>query len=102
MQEGSVIREQRKGVIPWLPWPASVHDGAGQVMWPGRCVVVRPQARVNLRNDHLLVRRTQLVDLIRQQRGRIQAMSANFNLLAAVTRNQLVSINRPLQGGRIA
>ena len=70
----------------WLR-PASVHNGAGKMMRPGRGVIVRPQARIDLRNDHLLVRRTQLVDLIRQQSGGVQAMGTNVDFLPAVPGN---------------
>src|SRR5579872_6957532 len=37
--------------------PLSVHNSSGQVMRPGRGVVMRPQARINLRDNHLLLLR---------------------------------------------
>src|SRR6185437_5031229 len=75
----------------------SVHDSPGQVMRPGCGVIMRPQTGVNLRNNHLLLRRTQLVDFISQQGSCVQTMGANFDLLAAVPWNQLVGVDRLLQ-----
>src|SRR5271170_1953732 len=69
---------------------ASVHDRLRQMMWPGGGVVVRPKPRVNLRNDDPLVRRTKLINLFGKQSRRVQAMSANLDFPAGITRNQLV------------
>src|SRR4029077_665321 len=41
---------------------ASIHDGARQMMRPGGGVVVRPKPRVNLRDDHLHLRRADFID----------------------------------------
>ena len=52
----------------------SVHDGPGQMMGPPGHVVVRPQARIDLRNDDLLVPGPNGIDLFAEQRRRVDAV----------------------------
>src|SRR5271169_7023692 len=63
------------------------------MMWPRSGVKMCPEASVNLRNDHLQVCGTQLVDLLRQYCRGVNAMRANLNFPTEITRNQLVGID---------
>src|SRR5450432_3494106 len=79
----------------------SVHDRFGQMMRPPGGVIVGPQARVDLRNDDLLVLRANFVDLVTQQCRGVDAVDADFNFLAAVARNHLVGVDGMLEFGRV-
>ena len=84
-----------------LPGLRSVHDRFGQMMRPPGGVIVGPQAGVDLRNDDLLVLRTNMVDLFAEQGGGVDAVGPYFNFLSAVARNHLVGVDRMLKLGRV-
>src|ERR1700690_546942 len=71
------------------------------MMRPPGGVIVGPEARVDLRNDDLLVLRANFVDLVAQQRGGVDAVDTDFNFLATVARNHLVGVDRMLELGRV-
>src|ERR1700758_2549244 len=64
-----------------------IHDGFCEVMRPSSGVVMRPEARIDLRNDHLRVGRAKLVDFLAKQRGGIDAVGTNFDFPARIARD---------------
>ena len=50
-------------------------------MGPVRRVIAAPEARIDLGDDHLQVGRPQGIDLLGQQRRRVQHVSSNLDLL---------------------
>src|SRR5213082_318033 len=78
------------GIRFFLKWPLSIHDGASEMVRPECRVVVRPQASVNLRDNHLHVGWTPFVDLFPQQRRGIERVRADFDFLGAVAWDQAV------------
>ena len=64
-------------------------------------VVVRPEPRVNLRNDDLQIGGPNFVDLLAQQGSGVKRVRANLDFLRRISRNQLIRIDRLLEGRRI-
>jgi len=62
-------------------------------------VIVRPEPRIKLRDDDLLVGSPDLVDFFRQQRCGIEAVSADFNFLRRIARDQLIRVDSLFETG---
>src|SRR5215472_11291198 len=60
--------------------PRLIHDCLRQVVRPGGRVIGQPEARVDLGNDDLTVGRTNFVDFLREQCGRVKAVGAELDL----------------------
>src|ERR1700740_966921 len=73
--------------------PKSVHDRLRQVMRPRGSVIRKPKPRIDLRDQNLVFRRALLVDLLAQQRGRVNAVRTDFHFPCAVARNQRVAVD---------